>query len=72
MDRFYVNGQNSFVCVCFNPRVTCRTLQCMQVQLDSMMSRAEQLTVAALDSAQEPFAKRKGRAKARSRQLLNY
>lgn len=39
--------------------VTCRTLQCMQVQLDSMMSRAEQLTVAALDSAQEPFAKRK-------------
>ena len=34
----------------------------MQVQLDSMMSRAEQLTVAALDSALEPFAKHKRRA----------
>ena len=30
----------------------------MQDQLESMMSRAEELAVAALDSTQEPFAKR--------------
>ncbi|CAE7472753.1 Ca-alpha1D [Symbiodinium natans] len=38
--------------------VTCKTFQSMQDQLESMMSRAEELAVAALDSTQEPFAKR--------------